>query len=56
MAHLKKCSCKACRRGLHTDAGGFTARSAVRKDRKKVKAALKKGEEPPKAGSIPYTD
>ncbi len=43
MAHLKKCSCKACRKGLHTKAGGFTARAAQRKDRKTVKEALKKG-------------
>ncbi len=56
MAHLKKCSCKACRKGLHTKAGGFTARAAQRKDRKTVKEALKKGEEPPKAGSVTYTD
>ena len=55
--HLKKCSCKACRKGLHTKAGGTTARAAVRKARKAVKAALKKGDDdPPRAASMTYTD
>ena len=53
--HLKKCSCTACRRGLHTKSGSVIAKAAVRANRRAVKAALVKGEEPPKVSSLPYT-
>ncbi len=54
--HMKACGCRQCRKGMHTKAGGATVRAAVRKKRKAVKAALKKGTEPPDKGSVPYTD
>ena len=54
--HLKFCGCKACRKGKHTPAGSDTVREAIRKDRKAVKAALKKGEEPPRKAGVTYTD
>jgi hypothetical protein len=55
--HLKFCSCRYCRAGKHTKSGGATVRAVVRKVRRKVKAALKRGEtDIPKAAGVEYTD
>ena len=54
--HMKFCSCKACKAGRHRAGAKSTTKRAVRRFRHKAKAAVKKGEEPPTATSIPYTD
>jgi hypothetical protein len=55
--HMKFCGCGMCRRGLHRGQfGDVTARKAIRKFRRMTKDALRKGDEPPKAISVPYTD
>lgn len=55
--HLKFCGCPNCRRGKHTKAGGAIVRAVVKKTRRKVKAALKRGEtDIPKAAGVEYTD
>lgn len=53
---MKKHNCRACRRGLRCKANSELAKSTVRKHRRVVKAALRKGEEPPKTFSLEYTD
>lgn len=54
--HIKFCGCRACRRGMHSKGGGIEVQKVIRKNRRKVKEALKKGEEPEKKISCPYTD
>jgi hypothetical protein len=54
--HMKRCSCKACRRGLHTKRGSDVARRKVRVARRQAKLALKVGKVPDKVFSVPYTD
>ena len=44
--HMKFCSCRMCRAGLHTKNGGDTAQKAIRRNRRKTKEALRRGEEP----------
>jgi hypothetical protein len=54
--HLKFCSCRQCRKGLRSKAGGEEVRATIRKDRKAVKAALRQGDEAQRKTSVPYTD
>lgn len=54
--HMKFCSCRACRDGLHRGKGrNFMVRKTARKFRYKTKDALKKGKEPPNCISVGYT-
>ena len=42
MNHIKFCSCKMCKAGMHNSARGeYTARQAVRRHRHKAKQTLK---------------
>jgi hypothetical protein len=54
--HLKGCSCRRCRSGMHTKYGGELLRKIVRSIRRTVKQALRRGEEPPPCRSRGYTD
>jgi hypothetical protein len=54
--HLKFCSCRQCKAGRHSKAGKATVRATIRADRKAVKAALSKGDDPPRKAGVPYTD
>jgi hypothetical protein len=54
--HIKFCSCGQCRRGLRTASGSETVRLVVRKNRRKVKQALRRGEEGERVVTVPYTD
>ena len=54
--HMKLCSCRRCRHGLHTKTGGETARRAVRGARHQAKMQLKRGETPSPVFSVAYTD
>jgi hypothetical protein len=54
--HMKRCSCRQCRAGLHTKAGGEVARQAVRKARRLARVSLKNGETPSPVFSVDYTD
>jgi len=54
--HLKFCSCRQCKAGRHSKAGKATVRATIRADRKAVKAALSKGDYPPRKAGVPYTD
>ncbi len=54
--HLKFCSCRRCRSGMHTKTGGKVVKKVVRKVRRTTKQKLKHGEIPePKVG-VEYTD
>lgn len=52
----KGCSCVMCKRGLHTVYGKATMQRAKRKLRHDAKISLRKGVEPDRLVSIPYTD
>jgi hypothetical protein len=54
--HIKFCSCGQCRRGLRTQSGSETVRHVVRRNRRKVKQALRSGGEAERVVSVPYTD
>lgn len=54
--HLKFCSCRSCRLGRHTKAGGKVIRAIIRKQRHDTKLALKQGREPERIHGVPYTD
>ena len=55
--HIKFCSCGQCRRGLRTASGSEMVRHIVRKNRRKVKQALRSGsEDAERVVSVPYTD
>lgn len=54
--HIKFCSCGQCRRGLRTASGSAMVRTVVRKNRRKVKQALRRGDEAERVVSVPYTD
>ena len=54
--HLKFCSCRQCRAGKHTKAGGKVIQAVVRKNRRKTKAALKMGRDTTQTVSAGYTD
>lgn len=57
MNHLKFCGCRSCREGMHRGNGRTSiVRRVVRRFRRQTKEALRRGEEPPKALSVPYTD
>jgi hypothetical protein len=51
---VKFCGCKACRRGRH--ANHENTKKELRKFRRLVKLAIRKGKEPPRTVSISYTD
>lgn len=53
--HLKFCGCRQCRRGMHRGMG-WVVRKAVRRLRRLTKLALRRGDDPPGAVSVPYTD
>lgn len=54
--HMKRCSCRSCRRGLRTPSGSNTAKREVRRARHAAKAALRRGDEPSPVFSVGYTD
>jgi len=54
--HMKGCSCRRCRSGMHTKAGGETVKKVIRKVRRVAKQKLKQGEEPEPKSSLEYTD
>jgi hypothetical protein len=54
--HLKGCSCRRCRSGMHTRSGGKLLQKIIRSTRRLVKEALRCGEEPPLTWSTRYTD
>ena len=54
--HLKGCGCRRCRSGMHTKFGGKQVQKVIRSVRRTAKQALRKGEEPPPAKSVGYTD
>ncbi len=57
MNPMRKCGCKMCRFGMHYYVRNkCLVLKAVRRFRRECKAALKKGKEPDKIFSIPYTD
>ena len=51
---MKFCGCRQCRVGLHRN--GWRCRAVVRRLRRLTKLALRRGEEPPRVASVPYTD
>ena len=53
---MKKCGCRGCRYGLRCRANSELARKTVRRNRRAVKQAIKKGNEPPKTFSLEFTD
>lgn len=53
---LKFCSCRACKAGRSCGRNKETTKKTLRAFRRKTKQAIKKGEEPPRQVSIPYTD
>lgn len=57
MNHLKFCGCQQCRAGMHLSGrSAALVRRVVRRFRREAKAALKRGEEPERVASVPYTD
>ena len=54
--HVKGCSCRRCRAGMHTKFGGVMVQKFIRKVRRVTKQMLRRGEEPPPAQSLEYTD
>ena len=53
---IKFCGCRACKAGRHCKRNRATTQKTIRSFRRQAKQAVKRGEEPPKAVSIPYTD
>jgi hypothetical protein len=56
MSHLKFCSCRACRRGRHSNYGKSLIRRANRKLRYDAKRAIRTEREPMRSVSVSYTD
>jgi hypothetical protein len=54
--HMKGCGCRRCRSGMHTKWGSRVLKRFIRSFRRTAKQALRRGEEPPPARSIGYTD
>jgi len=54
--HMKLCSCKTCRRGLHSPSGSEVARQAVRGARRRARQALRRGDTPDPIFGVGYTD
>ena len=54
--HMKGCSCRRCRIGMHTKYGGKLLQKLIRSVRRKAKEALRRGEEPVETTSRGYTD
>jgi len=54
--HVKGCGCRNCRAGMHSKSGGVMVQKFIRRVRRVVKEMLRRGEEPPPAQSIGYTD
>jgi hypothetical protein len=54
--HMKGCSCRRCRSGMHTPMGGKLLQKLIRSVRRAAKRALRKGEEPPPCKSRGWTD
>ncbi|MGL6073507.1 MAG: hypothetical protein ACRC8S_05015 [Fimbriiglobus sp.] len=54
--HLKGCSCRRCRAGMHSKYGGKLMQKVIRKIRRVAKQAIRRGEEPPPCQSRGYTD
>jgi len=50
--YLKFCSCRQCISVLRTKYGSYIIRYTIRKNRRKTKEALKKGEEPMNVVSV----
>ena len=51
-----RCSCKACRRGLHTKRGSKLATLKVRAARRSAKQQVKRNEEAETRVALGYTD
>lgn len=54
--HVKGCSCRMCRRGMHTAYGSKLLQKFIKSVRRKAKEELRRGEEPPPCVSRGYTD
>ncbi|MFO0952453.1 MAG: hypothetical protein U0835_15155 [Isosphaeraceae bacterium] len=54
--HMKGCSCRYCRIGMHTKYGGKLLQKLIRSTRRSAKEALRKGEQPVPCVSRGYTD
>lgn len=54
--HMKGCSCRRCRSGMHTKYGGKLLQKIIRSVRRAVKQALRWGDEPAPTKSRGYTD
>lgn len=55
--HMKFCGCKQCKAGRHRRKRGLDMiQACIRKFRRKMKQAIKRGDEPDDKFSVPYTD
>ncbi|MGL4465070.1 MAG: hypothetical protein ACRC1K_23190 [Planctomycetia bacterium] len=54
--HVKGCSCRRCRAGMHTKFGGWLLKRLARRIRRAAKQLLRRGEEPPPCVSRGWTD
>jgi hypothetical protein len=52
MNPIKRCGCKFCRSAMRHRLPRFESRLAIRRHRREVKAALLRGDEPPKTTSV----
>lgn len=54
--HMKGCSCRRCRSGMHTKYGSKLLQKLIRSARRKAKEALRRGDEPDPCASRGFTD
>lgn len=54
--HLKGCSCRRYRSGMHSKYGSRLLKKVIRSIRRAAKRALRPGEEPPPCQPRGYTD
>ncbi|MFO0930372.1 MAG: hypothetical protein U0736_25650 [Gemmataceae bacterium] len=54
--HVKGCSCRSCKFGMHTKTGSRVVQKVIRRARRLAKEALRRGEEPVPCVSRGFTD